>query len=57
MDLFSRLIVGWSMSTTLKATVVIDAMPMAIDRRSPQAGLIHDSDRGVQCGEGLPRPA
>lgn len=48
MDLFSRLIVGWSMSTTLETPVVINALQMAIDRRSPKAGLIHHSDRGVQ---------
>ncbi len=48
MDLFSRLIVGWSMSASLEATVVIDAIKMAIDRRSPRGGLIHHSDRGVQ---------
>lgn len=48
MDLFSRLIVGWSMSESLEATIVIDALKMAIDRRSPAAGLIHHSDRGVQ---------
>ena len=48
MDLFSRMIVGWSMSSSLKATIVIDALQMAIRRRGPQAGLIHHSDRGVQ---------
>ncbi len=48
MDLFSRIIAGWSMSSSLETTVVIDALQMAIDRRSPQAGLIHHSDRGVQ---------
>ncbi len=52
MDLFSRLIVGWSMSLSLKAAIVIDALNMAIARRSPQAGLIHHSDRGVQYASG-----
>ncbi len=53
MDLFSRLIVGWSMSATLHADVVINALQMGIDRRGPVAGLIHHSDRGVQyaCGD------
>jgi len=53
MDLFSRMIVGWSMAPSLKAVLVIDSMNMAIGRRSPQTGLIHHSDRGVQyaCGE------
>ncbi len=52
MDLFSRLIVGWSMSSSLESTLVIDAMQMAIDRRSPQAGLVHHSDRGSQYASG-----
>ena len=48
MDLFSRRIVGWSMSSTLEAAGVIDALQMAIGRRTPEAGLIHHSDRGSQ---------
>lgn len=48
MDLFSRRIVGWSMSSTLHATIVVDALRMAIDQRLPSAGLVHHSDRGVQ---------
>lgn len=48
MDLFSRKIVGWSMFSSLRATIVVDALRMAIDRREPPDGLIHHSDRGVQ---------
>ena len=48
MDLFSRKIVGWSMASTLHATIVTDALRMAIEQRGPAAGLIHHSDRGVQ---------
>jgi transposase InsO family protein len=48
MDLFSRWVVGWSMSSTLHATVAVDALNMAIHQRQPEAGLIHHSDRGVQ---------
>ena len=48
MDLFSRRIVGWSMSSTLHSKIVVDAMLMAIGQRGPAAGLIHHSDRGVQ---------
>lgn len=48
MDLFSRRIVGWSMSATLHATVAVDALKMAIEQRRPAPGLIHHSDRGVQ---------
>ena len=48
MDLFSRKIVGWSTSASLQATLVLDALGMALRRRSPQAGLVHHSDRGCQ---------
>ena len=47
-DLFSRKIVGWSMSSRMKASLVCDALTMAIWQRSPKAGLIHHSDRGSQ---------
>jgi transposase InsO family protein len=48
LDLFSRSIVGWSMSSSLEAAGAIAALKMAVDRRSPPSGLIHHSDRGVQ---------
>jgi transposase InsO family protein len=48
MDLFSRRIVGWSMADHLEASLVIDAMEMALARRSPAAGILAHSDRGVQ---------
>ena len=47
-DLFSRKVVGWSMSSRMKAELVCDALKMAIWRRRPKAGLIHHSDRGSQ---------
>jgi len=47
-DLFSRRVVGWSMSDNLKAQGVAEALEMAIARRRPAAGLLHHSDRGVQ---------
>jgi len=48
MDLFSRKVVGWSMSASMPATLVLDALEMAIDRRSPSPGLVQHSARGVQ---------
>ena len=48
MDLCSRKVVGWSMSSRMKAQLVCDALTMAIWRRRPKAGLIHHSDRGSQ---------
>ena len=47
-DLCSRKVVGWSMSSRMKAQLVCDALQMAIWRRRPKAGLIHHSDRGSQ---------
>lgn len=47
-DLFSRKVVGWSMSSRMKAELVCDALKMAIWRRRPDKGLIHHSDRGSQ---------
>ncbi|MGZ6589865.1 MAG: IS3 family transposase [Solirubrobacteraceae bacterium] len=43
-DLFSRLIVGWSMADHLRAELAIDALEMALHRRRPERGLIHHSD-------------
>jgi putative transposase len=46
LDLFSRLVVGWSMASIQDATLVTQALRMAVARRRPQAGLLHHSDRG-----------
>ncbi len=53
LDVFSRKIVGWSMASHLKSERCLDAMKMALIRRSPGAELLHHSDRGVQyaCDE------
>jgi putative transposase len=48
MDLYSRKIVGWAMSESMPASLVMSALEMAIDSRSPAPGLLHHSDRGVQ---------
>jgi len=48
MDLFSRRIVGWSMSRWLSRGIVVNALKMAIEARHPEPGLIHHSDRGSQ---------
>jgi putative transposase len=48
-DLFSRRVIGWSMSDDLKAAGVAEALQMALARRRPRGqGLLHHSDRGVQ---------
>ena len=48
MDLYSRRIVGWSMSRWISRRIVIDALRMAIDARQPAGSLVHHSDRGGQ---------
>jgi putative transposase len=48
LDLYSRLIVGWSMQSQMAAQLVSDAMLMAIWRRRPSVDLLHHSDRGSQ---------
>jgi putative transposase len=47
-DLCSRRIVGWAMADHLRAQLCIDALSMAIEKRRPDPGLLHHSDRGVQ---------
>ncbi|MGO9881680.1 MAG: IS3 family transposase [Solirubrobacteraceae bacterium] len=47
-DAYSRQIVGWSMATHMRSSLVIDALKMALARRRPPPGLIHHSDQGSQ---------
>jgi len=47
-DLFSRRIVGWSMATHMRTELVLDALKMALGRRTPVPGMRHHSDRGSQ---------
>lgn len=48
MDLYSRMVVGWAMSERMTATLVINAMQMALWRRKMPRGVIVHSDRGSQ---------
>ncbi len=47
-DLFSRMVVGWSMAEHLESRLVVDALEMAVQRRLPDEGLLAPSDRGSQ---------
>ena len=47
-DLYSRRVVGWALSSSLDHTVVLTALQRAVARRQPPPGLIIHSDRGVQ---------
>jgi len=49
MDLFSRMIVGWSVASALRRELVLDAVMMAIRRRRVRGTVIH-SDQGSQYG-------
>ena len=48
LDVWSRRIVGWAMSSRLATTIVLDALSMAITQRRPGVGVIHHSDQGSQ---------
>jgi putative transposase len=47
-DLRSRRVIGWSMSQSMAEQLVIDALTMALMRRTRPRGIIHHSDRGSQ---------
>lgn len=47
-DVYTRKIVGWSISRDLSHKFCMDAMKVAIQNYNPPAGVIHHSDRGVQ---------
>ncbi len=48
LDAFSRRVVGWAMSVLLEATLVLDALNMALWNRRPAPGVVHHSDHGAQ---------
>ena len=48
LEVFSRRVVGWSMSEHLRTELVVTALEIAVWNRRPSAGVIHHSDRGCQ---------
>ncbi len=48
MDLYSRSIVGWSLSKRMKTSLVMNALQMALWRRGMPKNVIVHSDRGSQ---------
>ena len=50
LDCYSRMIVGWQLSTNMRTDLVLDALEMANGLRRPKAGLIKHTDRGSQGG-------
>jgi putative transposase len=53
LDLYARRVVGWAMAPSMPATLVCDALNMAIQQRRPAPGLIVHSDRGSQYASEL----
>ena len=47
-DLFSRLVVGWSMDATMTSRLLVDTLAMAVSGRHPASGLVAHSDWGSQ---------
>lgn len=47
-DLFSRKVIGWTMKSSPKADLVVDALLMAVWRRRPTEKVLIHSDQGVQ---------
>jgi transposase InsO family protein len=47
-DVFSRMIVGWRVSASLRSDLALDALEQALWARPGTEGLVHHSDRGVQ---------
>lgn len=47
-DVFSRMIVGWRVSNSLRTDLALDALEQALHCRPRSDGLVHHSDRGVQ---------
>ena len=46
LDLYSRFVVGWALSAVNDRHLTIKALEMALQRRCPDAGLLHHSDQG-----------
>ena len=49
-DLYSRMVIGWSMKGTLNRSLAMDALLMAVWRRKPAHRVIVHSDQGSQYG-------
>ena len=48
MDLYSKRVIGWAVSRNIDRYLTLGALRMAVERRKPEPGCIHHSDRGVQ---------
>ena len=57
LDLFSRRVVGWSMKAERDASLVMDALMMAVWRRGKADALLHHTDQGSQYTSEQSTPA
>lgn len=48
LDACSRKVIGYAISRSLETSLTLEALRMAISRRSPVQGVIHHSDQGIQ---------
>jgi len=57
LDVYSRRVVGWSISRQLDSKFAQQALESAVHQRQPAPGLVHHSDRGLQyaCGDYVQR--
>ena len=49
LELYSRRVIGWAIAERMTATLVCDALIMALWHRKPPTGVVVHSDRGSQC--------
>ena len=52
LDAFSRRVIGWALDRTLKDSLTLEALRMALAHRTVTTHLVHHSDRGVQYASG-----
>jgi putative transposase len=57
LDLFSRRVVSWAVSTTNDTTLALQALKKGILARCPGSGLVHHSDRGSPYASAVYRAA
>ena len=50
LDLYSRKVIGWSMSERNNRQLVLNALNMALERRMPSSTVLHHTDRGSIYG-------
>lgn len=52
LDAYSRRVIGWELDQTLEDDLSLAALRMALRSRTPEPGLVHHSDRGIQYASG-----